>query len=84
MVGKFCEKYLALVRERQRIVRESILSGRLQTMEDYRRCIGKLEGLDEAEILLKDLYTKFYDLKDLQVIRSEHEKEVTSQSHEFY
>lgn len=63
MVITFCENLLVKLRERRVVYEDRLLSGSLNTMEEYSRVIGKLEGLKESESELSKLYSDMYEPK---------------------
>jgi len=63
MIVKFCEVLFARIRERQGVYSERILSGNLHNFEDFRKAVGHLHGLKEAEEIVKKLYKDMFDTK---------------------
>jgi len=59
---KFIENLLLRIRERQKVCSDRLLSGSCQTFEEYRGSIGKLQGLKEAEEVIRKLYKETYEI----------------------
>lgn len=55
---QYIEQLLRDIRERQNIVKDTLVSGALKDMEQYRLLVGKLQGLEETIILVQELYKK--------------------------
>jgi hypothetical protein len=53
---KFCEILLFRLRQKKDPLLEPLISGAIQSMEQYRYTCGKIKGLEEAELELKTLY----------------------------
>ena len=55
---EFAETVLSSVRRLQRETQETILSGGIRDMEQYKFLMGRLEGFRFVEEAVKDLLTK--------------------------
>lgn len=60
------------MRERQKVYEERVLSGSFDKLEDFKLMIGKLKGLEEAEVIVKTLYKDMFDSKPLPPERSDY------------
>jgi hypothetical protein len=58
---KFYELLINRLKERQHIYSERILSGTLNSFDDYKLYIGKHRGFQEAEEEARKLYRSIFD-----------------------
>jgi hypothetical protein len=56
MIIRFYELSLSKIREKKAQHIERVASGAAQTLEDYRSLCGKIQGLGDAENILKELF----------------------------
>jgi len=61
----FLESCFKLIQERLNTVKESMVSGALNSMEDYRFSVGKLRAYQESIDILKECYSHFYESKTI-------------------
>ena len=73
MLIKFCEKLLAKIRETQVSYAERLTSGTFKNFEEYRHYVGKLEGMKEAEDIVKTVYDNIVNAS-----RAETQGEITN------
>lgn len=58
MITQYVERLFVDIKERQNIVRNTLCSGAIKDIEQYRNLVGKLQGLDEGKTLVEELYKK--------------------------
>lgn len=75
MLIKFCEKILRRFEERKKIYTDKILSGSCQTFEEYRLNIGKYKGIEESEVILKQVYKNMFETKNFNEMEEGNEQE---------
>ena len=73
MVIKFCENVLRRLEERKKIYERKILSGSFQTLEEYKLSIGKYLGIEETEIILKEIYKSMFEVMETNRVEESHE-----------
>jgi hypothetical protein len=66
MIIKFCENLLSKIRERQGVCADRLLVGSFNDFVEYKNCTGKLQGLKEAEDIVKRIYKDMFDTKVLR------------------
>ena len=60
MIDKFCEGVLQRIRKRKESYTLCLSTGSLKTMEDYKSICGKMQGLSEAEEIIKTMFNDFF------------------------
>lgn len=59
---KFYENLLFRIRDRRSVLTERLISGTFETFDDYKLFVGKVKGLDEAELIIRLLFKDMYDI----------------------
>ena len=60
MILRFSEGLLLKIRERQVSIAETVTSGGCNTYDHYQHLVGRLEGLREAEEVVKEIHRNMY------------------------
>jgi len=60
MIDKFCESFLLRIRKRKDSYIQNIAMGSLNSMEDYKKICGKIQGIDECEEIIKVLFNDYF------------------------
>lgn len=55
------EDVLEKIKERKVIYLSSLSSGTFRTFEDYKFCAGRLNGLKEAETIVREVYRNMFE-----------------------
>lgn len=63
MIIKFCENAFLRIRDKKAVYEQRLLSGCFESLEEYKGVAGKLQGLSEAEDIVKKLYKDMFDYK---------------------
>jgi len=70
LILKFCDGLLLKIRERQVLVAKRLTSGSCKDFEEYKQLLGKLQGLEESENIIKQIFddtfktTRLYEKED--------------------
>lgn len=62
MIERFCEVYLKKLRAIREDFVKPCIDNSLKSMEDYRFINGKIQGLERAESLIKEIYSELYEV----------------------
>lgn len=62
MILKFYETALDRLRSRREVFSNRLLEGSITKLGEYKFVVGKYKGLNEAEIILKQLYRDTFNL----------------------
>lgn len=69
----FLDAYLKKLNEKLDTIKEHILSGSINSLEDYRFSIGKLKSCQESIELLREMHAKIFETKTIYSGRDEDE-----------
>lgn len=75
MLEKFCENFLLKLRAAESVLIERLKTGGFKTLEDYKHVVGKIQGLEHAEIMIKETYQAMIEMKHLKQHRDDRENE---------
>lgn len=67
----FLEDYIKRLNERTEVIKDSITSGAIASMEDYRASVSKIFAYQDALNLLREVYSHFYETKTIYSRRDE-------------
>lgn len=76
MIEKFQDSILDRLNQRKSIYEKAITRGSVQSLEDYRSICGKIQGLEEAGNLIKDLIKELVEGPQLEARRPKNESEL--------
>lgn len=65
MILRFSEGLLREIRERQIDIAKTVTSGACLTFEHYKHLVGRLDGLKEAEEIVKEIHKRIYQTEVL-------------------
>ena len=65
MIVQFAELLLRDIRERQGNIKDTLASGSITSMEQYRYFVGRTQGLEEAIVVAQELFDKMVENRPL-------------------
>ena len=66
MVNAYCEGLYRELEEKLTEIQRSILNGQPKSFDHFKQLLGRAEGLEVAINIAKELYSKMYEVKNLE------------------